>query len=267
MANDTDHLLVSELMEIVQQRGGDRMPVRRGGEPPPRPRRFLEVVVWSSVTNLILLACFIAGWNFETIKARFLPPLVEQALAARSADPLASSRRELRDNELLTSGPQRQLKGPLQFTLVPSTPPEVLHEVPAEESPAYASSEGVTADGSPGEQDEGDGAGEITVGPEDPAAQMSKSPVLRKGQKSGDLEIGSFATVSMPGSASECLDTAYNLLEDAGAARDKLKVLAETKMITVARICAANGSLVVTCRSDQITISPRRLKPNETCAG
>ena len=45
------------------------------------------------------------------------------------------------------------------------------------------------------------------------------------------------------------------------------KVLADSDAITVARICAANGSLVVTCRMDQITISPRRLKPNETCTG
>ena len=71
----------------------------------------------------------------------------------------------------------------------------------------------------------------------------------------------------MPGSSMTCLDTAYGLLEDAGARRDKLKELAESPAITVARICAANGSLVVTCRLDQITISPRRLKPNETCTG
>lgn len=267
MANDSDHLLVSELMEIVQQRDGDRLPVRRNVEAKPRPRRFIDIVFWSSVTNLTLLACFIAGWNFETIKARFVPPPVEQALAAKSADPLASSRRELQDNELLTSGPQRQLKGPLQFTMVPSTPPETPPESATAEASADVSGDMASADAAPGEQDQGDGAGDITVGPEDPAAPLSRSPVLRKGQKNGNLEIGSFATVSMPGSASECLDTAYSLLEDAGAARDKLKVLAETKMITVARICAENGSLVVTCRSDQITISPRRLKPNETCTG
>ena len=109
--------------------------------------------------------------------------------------------------------------------------------------------------------------GEITVGPEDPAAQLAKSPVLRKGQKSGDVEIGSFNTVSLPGSSADCLDTAYGLLDDAGASRDKLKVLAESKMITVARICAANGSLVVTCRSRPDHLSPRRLKPNESCTG
>lgn len=117
------------------------------------------------------------------------------------------------------------------------------------------------------EPDQGDGTGDITVGPEDPTAKLAKSPVLHKGQNPGEVEIGSFNTVSLPGSSAECLDTAYGLLDDAGASRDKLKVLAESRMITVARICADNGSLVVTCRLDQITISPRRLKPNETCTG
>lgn len=266
MANDSDQLLVSELLEIVQPRSSERVPAQRNHERPAQRSRFFDILFWSGVTNLTLLACFLAGWNFETIKARFISPPVAQALSARTVDPLAASRRDLQDNELLTNGPQRQLKGPLQFTLVPSTP-EAPSEASSDASTSSDATETASVDGPPGEQDQGDGAGEITVGPEDPAAQLTKSPVLRKGQKNGDVEIGSFTTVSLPGPASECLDTAYGLLEDAGAARDKLKVLAETSIITVARICAANGSLIVTCRSNQITISPRRLKPNETCTG
>jgi len=267
MAHDTDQQLVNELMEIVQPRDGDRAPARQGREQPPRPRRFLDIVLWSSLTNLMLLAFFFAGWNFDALKARFLPPPVMQALTVTNEDPLTDSRRALQDNELLTSGPQRQLKGPLQFTLVPSTPPEQPVQATGDATADEQSETVAAVDDATAEQDQGDGAGEMTVGPEDPAAQMVKSPVLRKAQKNGDVEIGSFTTVSLPGSSSECLDTAYGLLEDAGASRDKLKVLAESKLITVARICAANGSLVVTCRSDQITISPRRLKPNESCTG
>ena len=266
MANGTDHLLVSELMGRMQQREAVRIPMAPSHDQPARPRRMLDVVLWSGLTNLTLLACFIAGWNFDQIKG-YLP--IEQVAAAvepEADDSLTVSRRQLQDNELLTQGPQRQLKGPLQFTLVPSTPADVPPQTGGEAS-AQSDPNAVASSDAPAEQEQGDGTGEITVGPEDPAAQLAKSPVLRKGPKSGDVEIGSFATVSMAGSASECLDTAYNLLEDAGAARDKLKVLAETRLITVARICASNGSLVVTCRSDQITISPRRLKPNETCTG
>lgn len=267
MANDTDHRLVSELMGRVQQREVVRVSVRQQIAPPIRPRRVMDIVFWSSITNLVLLTCFIAGWNFDQIKSYLPLEQVALGIAPDVDDPLAASRRQLQDNELLTQGPQRQLKGPLQFTLVQSTPSETPTDASGDTSIEADSSAVASLDAPSGEQDQGDGTGEMTVGPEDPAAQLSRSPVLRKGQKSGEIEIGSFTTVSLPGSSSECLDTAYGLLEDAGATRDKLKVLAETKMITVARICAGNGSLVVTCRSDQITISPRRLKPNESCTG
>lgn len=264
MAKDTDHLLVSELMGR-ERRDDGHVPIRQKPQQPNRPRRVFDVVLWSALTNVTLLACFIAGWNYDRIRP-YLP--IEQASAAiapDASDTPAVARRQLQDNELLTQGPQRQLKGPLQFTLVPSTAPEEPVEVATE--PPAESTDIAAVDVVDGEQDQGDGAGDITVGPEDPAAQLSKSPVLRKSPTRGEVEIGSFTTVSLPGPSSECLDTAYGLLEDAGGARDKLKVLAETRLITVARICASNGSLVVTCRSDQITISPRRLKPNETCTG
>lgn len=258
---------VSDTVSRVQHDGREYSSFGQRPAQRERPRRFLDIVLWSGLTNVILLACFIAGWNFDVIK-RYLP--IEQvgaAVESRTDDGPVVFRRQMQDNEVLTQGPQRQLKGPLQFTLVPSTssedPSAATSDASAETSVAVAASD----DAPVPEQDQGDGAGDVTVGPEDPSSQLVRSPVLRKGAKPGDVEIGNFTTVSLPGTASECLDTAYGLLDDAGAGRDKLKVLAETKLITVARICAANGSLVVTCRSDQITISPRKLKPNETCTG
>lgn len=260
MATDTDQRLVSDLMDLVHQRGDGRAIVERKRAVPSSSRRIMDIVVWSSITNLILLGVFLAGWNFEAIRSSVLARIGPATASAAAVDSLAT-RPELHDNELLTRGPQRQLKGPLQITLVPSSAPE------PQEAPDVTPVNVAADESAPVELDQGDGSGEITVGPEDPAAQMARAPVLRKGAQSGDLEIGTFATVSLPGSSGECLDTAYGLLDDVGAPRDKLKVLAESKLITVARICAANGSLVVTCRLDQITISPRRLKPNETCAG
>lgn len=260
MAKGTDHRLVSELMGVVQRGEPARPPVRRT-ESPPGGRRILDIVVWSSITNVTLLSCFLVGWNFEDLKASLLPGANVGMVAASAGETAAAAHPELQDNELLTRGPQRQLKGPLQVTMVPASEPEEPSEQVAEAVPVDSD----VAD--TGVADQGDGNGDIMVGPEDPSAQLAKSPVLQRGQKGGDVQIGSFETVSLPGSSAECLDTAYGLLEDAGASRDKLKVLADTKMITVARICANNGSLVVTCRMDQITISPRRLKPNEACTG
>jgi hypothetical protein len=102
------------------------------------------------------------------------------------------------------------------------------------------------------------------VGPEGTQAQ-SVSPVLRMNRKNGKLEIGNFDTVSLEGDSSQCLQMGYTLLGDANATQTELKVLAQNDVITMAQICASNGSVIITCRSDQVTISPRRLKPNESC--
>lgn len=257
MTNGGDRRLEKELMDLVRARAAARTP--RDQDLSGQPRRIFDIVLWSSITNAALLACFVAGWNYDAIMgyATGAPGMVAAAMVQDA--PPANTRPELQDNELLTRGLQRQLKGSLQFTLVQSSAPEVADEAPPVELAA--------AEPDVSEQDQGDGTGEMTVGPEDPAAQLVKSPVLRKSAIKGNVEIGSFTTVSLPGSSGECLETAYGLLDDAGASRDKLRVLAESPAITIARICAANGSLVVTCRMDQITISPRRLKPNESCTG
>jgi len=257
MTNGGDRRLEKELMDLVRARAAARTP--RDETPTRQPRRILDIVMWSSITNVALLACFVAGWNYDAIKS-FATGAPAMVSAATGHDvPPANARPELQDNELLTRGLQRQLKGSLQFTLVQSSAPESADEAQPVELAA--------AEPDTPEQDQGDGTGEMTVGPEDPAAELVRSPVLRKSAIKGNVEIGSFTTVSLPGSSGECLETAYGLLDDAGASRDKLRVLAESPAITIARICAANGSLVVTCRMDQITISPRRLKPNESCTG
>ena len=259
MAKQSDHELVDELMDSVRIRRVGRAIPRSKDVRPTRSRGILDIVFWSSLTNVTLLACFVAGWNFDVIKRYVMNEPMPASVSSQLDDQMAESRSELADNELLTRGLQRQLKGSLQFTVVPSSAPAVLEDTPT--------SEFASVDAEASEQDQGDGFGDVTVGPEDPAGQLTRSPVLRKSKTKGEIEIGSFTTVSLPGSSADCLDTAYGLLDAAGASRDKLKVLADSNAITVARICADNGSLVVTCRMDQITISPRRLKPNETCTG
>ena len=69
MANDTDHRLVSELMDVVQQRDGVRVAAQQSG-PAPGGRRILDIVLWSSITNVTLLACFLVGWTLARGFAR-----------------------------------------------------------------------------------------------------------------------------------------------------------------------------------------------------
>jgi len=259
MSDVTDHRLDAMLVALTSGAADAKASARGASPRKSKTRTVLDIVLWSALTNLALLACFLVGWNYSEIRQHFSArPAAALAISGKTTDPLAVSRYEREDNELLTRGPQRQLKGPLQLTLVPTEQPQPAQLVT-----------GSLPDGAAIGQDQGDGAGEITTGPEDPAnmSRTARAPVLRRSPTTGEVEIGSFTTVSLPGSSSDCLETAYLMLEDAGAPRDRLKVLAESPAITVARICAANGSVVVTCRLDQITLSPRRLKPNETCTG
>lgn len=207
------------------------------------PRRIFDIVLWSSLSNLVLLSAFLIGWNFAEIKAtlRQLKPLESKAGAAQAA-----ARSDRGDNELFTRGPQRQLKGELQLTAVSATPDAPVAATVAEKSP-----------------DEGQQLAEL--GPEGVNTQ-SMSPLLRRAS-GGSVEIGNFSTVSMNGEISECLDIGYGLLDDAGAPRGALKVLAESDAITMARICAANGTIVLTCRGGGVTISPRRPRPDDRCTG
>jgi hypothetical protein len=94
---------------------------------------------------------------------------------------------------------------------------------------------------------------------------MRIAPILRKDGRTGQLEIGNFKSLSFVGGTSECLDMGYAMLGDTGTSNDLLEVLASTNAITIAKICAKNGSVVLTCRNEQITISPRRSRPDDKC--
>jgi hypothetical protein len=239
-------------------------------------RRIFEIVLWSGVTNLMLLAAFLVGWNFYDIRSSLWQPLswpartqkAEPSWAVTAANILgamtsgslqsssASQLPERGDLEASDADPQRLKRS---LNQVAETSLEKNDDVP------YLD-EGVSEAGDAAPE-VGDGEASFdVVGPEASQAQ-SLSPVLRMNRKSGKLEIGNFETVSLTGDASQCLEMGYTLLGDAGAAQTELKLLAQSRFITMARICASNGSVVITCRSDQVTISPRKMKPNESCTG
>lgn len=208
-------------------------------------RKAANIVIWSGITNLVLMSCFVAGWNHSALTPRGAGAT---RIATASLGPVSFDQLLLRgrvDDEPSARGPQRQLKGPLQLTMLS---PAV--EPPPGPAPA-------------GEWPEADVAADGTDAPG--GTEGSTAPVLRRSLRTGEAEIGSFTTVTMNGGASQCLDMGYSLLGDAGVSRDRLQVLAKTRAIVMARICAANGSVVISCRSDQITISPRRPKPGDGC--
>ncbi len=94
---------------------------------------------------------------------------------------------------------------------------------------------------------------------------LKTPPILVKDRKSRQLVIGSFKPISLIGGSGECLEIGYSMLGDTDSADDLLEILTASEQITVAKICARNGSVVITCRNDQITISPRRPRPGDGC--
>jgi hypothetical protein len=100
----------------------------------------------------------------------------------------------------------------------------------------------------------------------DDSEVLRLKPILHKNPQNRKLEIGNFKSLSLVGSPEDCLDFGYSLLSGAGTPNDKLEVVAAADEITVARICAANGSVIITCRAGQIAVSPRRSRPDDQCA-
>jgi hypothetical protein len=212
-----------------------------------RPRRGREVgriVLWSGLTNLVLLAALFAGQHLQAASAfgdveRWLRR--ELGLAA----PVAAEQPAAAIDDRSEPAQLSQGKGSLAMTVM--TPADT--GLPAEAAPAEAPE---------------DFASEEGALPED-GDRLRVSPILRKVPASGKLEIGNFASASLIGSADECLNLGRAMLGDAGGTPDLLHIVADSDEITVARICAANGSVVLTCRADQITVSPRRPRPDDRC--
>jgi hypothetical protein len=90
-------------------------------------------------------------------------------------------------------------------------------------------------------------------------------PSLYFDKAKGQRVIGNFQTRSFPGESETCSEIGAAMAKDASGSTDALQTLADTSAITVLRICAANGSVVLTCRAGQVTISPRQARPDDKC--
>ena len=99
----------------------------------------------------------------------------------------------------------------------------------------------------------------------DDSENLSVKPILAKNPQTGRLEIGNFKSLSLVGSPEDCLDFGRALLSDAMSSSDKLDIVAAAHEITIARICAVNGSIIITCRAGQIAVSPRKSRPDDHC--
>ena len=90
-------------------------------------------------------------------------------------------------------------------------------------------------------------------------------PILQKDAASGSLKIGNFKTLTLPGSQQSCVEIARAMLYDIGATADQMTTEMNSGQISIFKICASNGSVVITCRSGKIVVSPRRYRPDDQC--
>lgn len=228
-----------------------------------RRRSAARTVVLSGVFNLALLLVFVAGTQWPRIEALLTQRIAEQRSAiARASDPLAAARVFLGDNELTARGVQSHLKGALTLSTARLS----------------ADPMGGGDAGLPGTLDVeggqfGDDDPEAAISPAsygdmptaEETAGLKVAPILRKDVKTGQIEIGNFKSMTFVGDAGECLDMGYAMLGDTGTSNDMLEVMTATDAITIAKICARNGSVIISCRNDQITVSPRQSRPDDKC--
>jgi hypothetical protein len=215
-------------------------------------RHIGNIFLWSGISNLVLAGFFLIGWSVQNIgKAvhRESPGAARLSHLRDMPQPVSGSRLQGKQDRQYPNGPQRQLKDSLSMTVVPRS--DMLSGFMGEEP--EASEAGPVAE--PSFYVEGSEAG----GPQ------AMNPVLLRNARTGQLEIGSFETVSLDGGTDQCLALAETMLDDAGAPSSTLQVLSDSKLITIARICTSNGAIILTCRGGQVTVSPRKLKPNERC--
>jgi hypothetical protein len=197
-----------------------------------------RIILWSGLTNLVLLSVFLGAQRLDL-----------DIFGAGSEKPTDVERWSI-SPAAETSTIGMKSKGDLSTPsmIVAKTEPdaEMPDEAAAEESAAdLALAAGASVDDS---------------------ETLRVAPILRKSPQDGKLEIGNFKSLSLVGSPGECLDFGDTLLRDAGVSNEKLDVVAAADEITIVRICAANGSIIITCRGGQIAVNPRKSRPDDQCA-
>jgi hypothetical protein len=111
------------------------------------------------------------------------------------------------------------------------------------------------------------GAPEPVIETEAAAAPLPEGmPVmLQRGKAPRRVRIGNFSPITLDGDAEECVAVGTSMVASAGGAEDLLDVMAADDRITVAKICAENGSIILMCRGGKFSINPRKPHPTDGC--
>ena len=212
---------------------------------------------------MLLVGLFAIGAHRDAFKplVGFLTPH-NISVAAMTPDPLATSQLQRSDNEMSAAKMQTARKGGMTMTRIElSSVTEVNESSSMDDS--SASEKVANAGPAPPENATPDAA--ISMPTTEQVMGLKIAPILGKDVSSGQLKIGNFKPLSLAGNKDECLNVGYSMLGDTGSSNDLLDVITASDQITIAKICANNGSIIISCRGDQITVSPRRSRPDDKC--
>lgn len=222
-------------------------------------QHFGRIAFWSVLSNAVLADLFIMAASLQQMETYFThDPQSRVTIVAKTYDPLAVTRMRKSDIEansgsVLTAGKSSLgLARKIAPDNYDATRQAALSEVDVEPETDSASAEVVAARFE-------------DVSAVDDVQGMRVSPLLRTNKETGNLEIGNFKSLSFAGDVAACLDMGTSMLDDVNITGERLEVLTSSALITVAKICAANGTVILSCRNDQITISSRRPRPDDNC--
>lgn len=211
-----------------------------------------RIIFWSGLTNLLLLSVFLGSERIDLKSILADYPKMEEAEAWMMDRTNWTSDSET--DHIPSSASGTVARGDFSASIATKSKPDSAasqeRETLSEEAMKASTADLALAAGA-------------SV---DDSQDLSVKPILAKNPQSGKLEIGNFKSLSLVGSSEDCLDFGRALLNDAMSSNDKLDIVAAADEITIARICAANGSVMITCRAGQIAVSPRKSRPDDHCA-
>lgn len=207
------------------------------------------VALWSVAANALAVAAIAYLLAPEAYREELLNE-VSSWLPAGDAGPVKSSLNISYVEKFDPEASEAERKRSLNFTLVSKA---------AEEIAAGAESDELEQDTA-----QADDAA-LESGVHEEVKAMAIEPVLKSSMKQGRPEIGRFDPVTVSGNSDSCVEVGRMMLEEARAPTNLLHVMVETEAITIAKICTSNGAVFLTCRANQITVSPRKPRPDNGC--
>ena len=242
--------------------------------PASRLRQLGRYALLVGFSNLLFAFAIAFSTNHQAFWSalHFFKP-VNHSIAVEKSDLLAVSRLQRVDNDMLASLAIAPSKSGLNITRVELSRITVENYEPLSLDDNYPV-DGVTS--GPETPDSATYALDQQIENDDPSLGVASSatapesaqkvsPILLKDKTTGHLQIGNFKLFSMDGGIDECLKVGESMLGDVGFSKNQLNILVASKQITIGKICASNGVIVISCRSQQITISPRRFQVDDKC--